>query len=103
MRGVGQAKTLFWPAEHISIELVVFVLVVNGDHAVIARREMLPHHRGLPFTRCDGSGAVAERFVYVFRPALGRDKDRSAHNADGVAQSVHMNSQRAILRRRRSL
>src|ERR1700743_896679 len=69
---VREPESFLWPANHIAVELVIGVLIVQGSDRVAAGWE-------LEFRGClvsgKGMAAVHERLVIVFGPAIGRRED----------------------------
>lgn len=91
MRVIGKAKTLFGNTKQISIELVVFILIVQDDDCVLARWHF-EREQGL--ISGDRESIVRKRFVLSFRPAIRRFEERRARRSFLVAKSGRVNAKR---------
>lgn len=75
MRIVREAEAFLGNSDKVAIETGILIFVVDDSHTVVARRQMFPDDCSLTLSWRDGSGSVAEGFVFIFRPAVTRTKD----------------------------
>ena len=92
MRVVGEAKAFFGNTEEISIQLVVFILIVQDNHSVLSGWHFEREQRVISHDR---EAIVREGLVLSFRPAIRRFEKRCARRAFLVAKSGGVNAKRA--------
>ena len=95
MRIVGEPEAFFGPSDQVAIEFHVAILVVKGDDAVVAGREVIERDGRVMGRSRNRLCLVLKGAVNVFGPSGRRCEEENSCDAASVAKAVDMDAQRA--------
>jgi hypothetical protein len=97
-RIVGESEALLGPTKDIPVELHVLVFVMQRHYSVVSRRDSRNGNGRFARTSLDRARLVTIRLCHVLGPSVGRVEEQNADHAVGIAQTLGVNLDRALLR-----
>ena len=81
MRIVRKPETLFRDPNEVPVQLAILVLVVNRNHPVVTRRQIVHHRRRLMRARPNRRRPVIHGFAHILGPAVACLEDCCSYDA----------------------